>query len=92
MNKIQFLLFVAGPCPNSLAAVRNLEHFCMTLPQGSFEVEVVDVLAHAAVALRAEIVATPTLVVSKASCKARRLIGTLKDPVQLQSLVADAPN
>lgn len=88
MNKVQLKLYVAGRSPNSMAAIRNLEHFCGELPPGSFDMEVLDVLAQPAVALHAAVMVTPTLEVVPARGSPRRIVGTLKDTAQLQMLLS----
>lgn len=88
MTRQLLRLYVAGSSANSLLALRNLEQFCASLPDGSFELEVVDILLHPQAALAARLLVTPTLeVVRRGQAAPQRLVGTLQDTRQLQALL-----
>lgn len=71
-------LYIANGAPNSLQAVANLAAICKEHPQGSFEVEIIDVLTHPLRALDDGIVVTPSL--SKMSpAPPLRIVGNLSD-------------
>jgi circadian clock protein KaiB len=86
MKKYLFRLYVAGKSANSLLAVTNLEQFCSDLPAGSFEIEVLDVLAKPKLALSAGILVTPTLELASPG-QPQRIIGTLKDAGMLRAIL-----
>ncbi len=86
MKKYVFRLYVAGKSANSLLAVTNLKQFCNDLPAGSFEIEVLDVLAKPKLALSAGILVTPTLELASPG-QPQRIIGTLKDAGMLRAIL-----
>ena len=62
----KMILFVAGNEPNSRAARRNLAELCdEELPDGRFEVEIIDVTEQFEKAVEHDILVTPTLCVIK---------------------------
>ncbi len=71
-------LFVTGRTPQSQRAINNLRDICETEIQGAYEVEVIDVLEHPALAERDKILATPTLV-KRLPEPIRKIIGDLSD-------------
>jgi circadian clock protein KaiB len=73
-----FRLFVAGSEPNSMAARENLARLCETHLKGRHRVEIVDVFKRGAVALKHNIVVTPTLMVIKPQLGVR-FLGNLSD-------------
>lgn len=72
-------LYITGRTPNSVAAVRNLQHICAKGVDGSeFEVDVIDVLENPDLAEEEKILATPTLV-KALPMPLRKIIGDLSD-------------
>jgi len=55
-------LYVAGQTPRSLGALSNLKMICEDSLQGRYELEVIDLLQHPALASGDQILAVPTLV------------------------------
>ena len=78
MNKYRFRLYVTGSAPSSRRAIHNLRALCESELQGRYEIEVIDVLEHPALAGTEKILATPTLV-RKLPEPIRKLIGDLSD-------------
>lgn len=70
------LLCVTGNAPSSARAVVNIRRLCEQHLHGRYELEVVDVAQHPAVARREQIVAAPTLI-KKLPLPLRRYIGDL---------------
>lgn len=71
-------LFVTGRTAQSQRAINNLRDICEKEIQGAYEVEVIDVLEHPAMAERDKILATPTLV-KRLPEPIRKIIGDLSD-------------
>lgn len=78
MPKFKLRLFVTGRTPQSQRAIDNLRDICETEIQDGYEVEVIDVLEHPALAERDKILATPTLV-KRLPEPIRKIIGDLSD-------------
>jgi circadian clock protein KaiB len=78
MLKFKLRLFVTGRTPQSQRAIDNLRDICETEIQDGYEVEVIDVLEHPALAERDKILATPTLV-KRLPEPIRKIIGDLSD-------------
>lgn len=78
MTKFKLCLFVTGRTPQSQRAIDNLRDICETEIQGGYEVEIVDVLEHPALAESDRILATPTLV-RRLPQPMRKIIGDLSD-------------
>ena len=55
-------LYVTGFTPASTRAIANLKALCEERLQGQFQLEVIDIFQHPALAKGEQIVATPTLV------------------------------
>jgi circadian clock protein KaiB len=72
-------LYVAGQAPKSLHALANLKKLCEEHLAGHYEIEVIDLVEHPAMAQSDDILAVPTLVrlVPQPMC---RMIGDLSDP------------
>jgi circadian clock protein KaiB len=72
-------LYVAGQAPKSLHALANLKKLCEQHLAGHYEIEVIDLVKHPAMAQSDDILAVPTLVrlVPQPMC---RMIGDLSDP------------
>jgi circadian clock protein KaiB len=71
-------LYVAGQSPKSLRAFANLKTLCEEHLPGRYEIEIVDLVEHPALARSDDILAIPTLV--------RRL------PVPLRKIIGDLSN
>jgi len=71
-------LYVAGQTPRSLAAFANLKTICETHLAGRFDIEVIDLLVHPALAKGDQIIAIPTLI-RKLPQPVRKIIGDLSN-------------
>jgi circadian clock protein KaiB len=71
-------LYVAGQSPKSLRAFANLKDLCDEHLAGRYEIEVIDLVEHPALARADDVLAIPTLV--------RRL------PAPLQKIIGDLSN
>jgi circadian clock protein KaiB len=78
MTMYKLRLFVTGRTPQSQRAIRNLREICDSDIQGAYELEVIDVLEHPALAEHDKILATPTLV-KRLPEPIRKIIGDLSD-------------
>jgi circadian clock protein KaiB len=83
---LRLRLFVAGEAPNSLLAARNLRAALAAYPFVNAALEVVDVLKHPELAVRENVLVTPTMV-KLAPPPVRRIIGNLKDTAALVALL-----
>jgi len=89
-------LYVAGQSPRSMRAIENLRLFCEEHLAGRYDVEVIDLLQHPALARGDEIIAVPTLV-RKLPEPIRKIIGDLSDTdrvlvgLQVRPLGGDLP-
>ena len=72
------LLYVAGPTPKSVAALRNLEQLCEKHLSGRYHIEVIDLMKNPHLAQRDQILAVPTLV-RKLPSPIRKMIGNLSN-------------
>jgi circadian clock protein KaiB len=71
-------LFVAGATPQSSRALTNLKEICEMHLRGRYQLEVVDVYQHPAMAKEGRVIAIPTLL-KKLPAPLRRLVGDLSD-------------
>jgi circadian clock protein KaiB len=71
-------LYVAGMTPRSAAAVRTLTRICRERLQGRYDLEVIDIYRHPALAKDEQIIAVPTLI-KVLPQPLRRLIGDMAD-------------
>jgi circadian clock protein KaiB len=71
-------LYVAGDGPNSMAAVANLKAVLARRPEGTVDLEIIDVVADPERALRDGIFVTPMLV-RLAPTPERRVLGNLQN-------------
>ena len=69
-------LYIAGPTPNSIAAIGNLRKICEDRLQGRYRIEVIDLLEKPQLAKGDQIVAIPTLV-RKLPAPVKKIIGNL---------------
>jgi circadian clock protein KaiB len=74
----QLRLYVAGPTPKSLAALRNLEAICDEHLAGRYHIEVIDLMKNPQLAQGDQILAVPALV-RKLPSPIRKIIGTLSN-------------
>jgi circadian clock protein KaiB len=72
------LLFVAGATPMSSRAPANLKEICEQHLHGRYELDVVDIYQHPALARSGRVIAVPTLL-KKLPSPLRRLVGDLSD-------------
>ena len=82
-TKYKFRLYVAGDAPNSAQARANLIALCQTHLPDSYEIEVVDVLKEPMVALKDNVLMTPTLL-KLSPAPVRRIVGALS---QMQTVL-----
>lgn len=74
----QLCLYVAGQSPKSLRAFANLKELCDEHLPGHYEIEVIDLIEHPALARSDDILAIPTLV-RRLPAPLRKIIGDLSD-------------
>ena len=84
MSKYELRLYVAGPAPRSIAALRNLEEICAEHLAGRHHIEVIDLLKHPHLAKADNILAVPTLVRTEPT-PMRKIIGNLADAASVLS-------
>ena len=81
-SPISLRLYVAGSSPNSVLAQGHVRELMVHLPQGAVTLEVIDVLANPARALRDRVIVTPTLL-RVSPLPELRMIGNLRDRAAL---------
>lgn len=81
--KYKFRLYVAGGAPNSAQAQANLIALCQMHLPDRYEIEVVDVLKAPMLALKDNVLMTPTLL-KLSPAPVRRIVGALS---QMQIVV-----
>jgi circadian clock protein KaiB len=74
----QLRLYVAGQTPKSLAAFSNLKTICESHLNGSYRIEVIDLMERPQLSKCDQILAIPTLV-RKLPQPVRKIIGDLSD-------------
>jgi circadian clock protein KaiB len=74
--KYKFRLYIAGDAPNSVEAQANLIALCETHLPDKFEIEIVDVLKSPMLALKDNVLMTPTLLKFSPD-PVRRIVGAL---------------
>ena len=77
-KKFVLRLYVTGMTPRSSQAISTIKTLCEEYLRGSYQLEVIDLYRHPALARDEQIVATPTLV-KKLPLPLRRFIGDLSD-------------
>lgn len=77
-------LYVAGLTPRSQEAIRNVTLICEECLAGRYDLEVIDVYQHPALARGEQIIATPTLI-KKNPLPLRKIIGNMSDKAKLLS-------
>lgn len=75
-KKYKFRLYIAGDAPNSAQAQANLTALCQTHLPDRYEIEVVDVLKAPMLALKDNVLMTPTLL-KLSPAPVRRIVGAL---------------
>jgi circadian clock protein KaiB len=71
-------LYVTGLTPRSLAAIETTKRTCEEYLQGRYDLEVIDLSKHPALASGEQIIAAPTLI-KQLPTPLRRLVGDLSD-------------
>ena len=71
-------LYVTGLTPRSLAAIETTKRTCEEFLQGRYDLEVIDLSKHPALAEGEQIIAAPTLI-KQLPKPLRRLVGDLSD-------------
>lgn len=71
-------LYVTGMTPRSTEAFATIKNLCEQHLKGRYDLEVIDIYQHPALAKDEQIIAVPTLV-KKLPAPLRRLIGNLSD-------------
>lgn len=74
----QLRLYVAGMTPRAVMALDNLRNLCEQHLQGSYEIEVIDLLKNPKLAAGDQIIAVPTLV-RKLPSPLKKIIGDLSN-------------
>jgi circadian clock protein KaiB len=82
-SRYKFRLYIAGDAPNSAQAVANLQNLCQTNLMDRYEIEIVDVLKSPMLALKDNILMTPTLL-KLSPAPVRKIVGALS---QMQTVV-----
>ena len=73
-------LFVAGTSPRSVNAISNLKKICEEYLTGRYELNVIDLYQQPQLAQSEQIIALPTLIISrKLSSTVHRIIGNLSN-------------
>ncbi|MCW2763416.1 MAG: KaiB protein [Marmoricola sp.] len=74
----RLVLYVCGATPHCMLAIKNINDICRTYLSEGTKVEVIDVIQHPEAAVRAQIIAAPTLIKYEPGPE-RRLIGDLSN-------------
>lgn len=78
LPKWDLRLYVAGPTPKSITALRNLQRLCEEHLAGQYRIEVIDLMKSPQLAQGDQILAVPTLV-RKLPEPIRKIIGDLSN-------------
>jgi circadian clock protein KaiB len=78
VEKWRLRLYVAGNTPNSIAAFANLKEICEVHLGGTYNIEVIDLVANPQLAKGDQIVAVPTLV-RRLPHPVKKIIGDLSN-------------
>lgn len=81
-NKVRLTLYITGRSVRSTRALKNLRQICEMQQDGSYEVQVIDVLERPEEAEKSKVLATPTLI-KQLPLPIRRIIGDLSDTDQV---------
>lgn len=74
----RLVLYVCGATPHCMLAIKNINDICRTYLSEASKIEIVDVNQHPEAAMRAQIIAAPTLIKYEPSPE-RRMIGDLSN-------------
>jgi circadian clock protein KaiB len=77
-DKYLLRLYITGSTVRSVLALTNLKKICDEYLEGRYELEVIDLYKHPALAKGAQIIAAPTLI-KKLPLPFRRIIGDMSD-------------
>lgn len=75
-EKYLLKLYVTGTTPNSVRAISNLKQICEEHLNGRYDLEIIDLYQHPALAQGEQIIAAPTLI-KKLPLPLRRVIGDM---------------
>ena len=78
-----FSLYVSGASPRSAAAISTIRRLCSEDLHGDAILEIIDVYTQPALAVRDDVIATPTLV-RRLPLPIHRLIGDLSDLARIR--------
>jgi circadian clock protein KaiB len=81
-GKIELRLYVSGCTPKSVRAIADFRRLCQQHLSDRCDVEIIDIYQQPELAVRAQIVAVPTLIKS-APAPLRRLIGSLSETLEV---------
>lgn len=71
-------LYVTGTTPRSMLAIRNIQHICRKYLDGRYELEVIDIYQKPQEAMKAQIIAVPTLIKFSPE-PVRRIVGNMSN-------------
>lgn len=83
-------LYIAGRTEKSMLAIANTRRLCDTFLAGRYQLDIVDIYQCPALAQKAKIIATPTLV-RTLPLPVRRIIGEMHDAQRIMVVVDRAP-
>jgi circadian clock protein KaiB len=77
-GKLVLQLYVAGMSPKSMEAIGNIKKLCIELLENSFELEIIDLYKHPELAVKQQIIFSPSLV-KQFPLPKKTLVGTFSD-------------
>jgi circadian clock protein KaiB len=77
-GKLILQLYVTGMSPKSMEAIENIKKLCFDLLEGSFELEIIDLYKHPELAVKQQIIFSPSLV-KQLPLPKKTLVGTFSD-------------
>lgn len=81
MSKIIFRIYIAGPPARNAPAINSFKEVCeQELVQGSFDIQVFNILKDPLVAEKNKILAVPTIIKERPDPE-KRVIGDTREPV-----------
>lgn len=81
-SRVVLQLYVAGTNPRSLGAVERVSRLCAQHLPGRYELDVIDIYLHPAMAEKGQVIAAPTLVRSHPT-PVRQVVGDMTDERRL---------
>ncbi len=78
MVQYKFLLFIAGPSPNSTRAINNFETICKSKLDNNYQLDIVDVTENPGLAEEQRVMVSPTLIMTSPT-PVTRVIGDFSD-------------